>query len=177
MPLSLNSPRHPECPFCMIRCCPEKLPTPWRGTHFWQRLRGGGTKILWRLRGGWVRIFYGHFSRKVPPPPTRNSEQPLLPWIFIAVTTSSVPMVVMANIRPRESILRLYVHKVSHSKDKTHWMIVAHPLNVSDAELFVASQHCWVCFWFWQTNLRISLDSGILLIDHLLRFLYLVVCS
>ena len=48
MPLSLNSYRRPECPFRTIRpCCPEKLPTPWRGTHFWHR-----------LRRGWVPKFY-----------------------------------------------------------------------------------------------------------------------
>ena len=27
--------------------------------------------------GATVCVFYGHFSRKVPPPPTRNSEQSL----------------------------------------------------------------------------------------------------
>ena len=39
---------------------------------------GGGTKIVRRLRGGGVCVFYGHFSRKGPSPLTRNSEQSLI---------------------------------------------------------------------------------------------------
>ena len=47
-----------------------------------ETLRGGEYQNFTRTpRGVWV--FYGHFSRKVPPPPlTRNSEQSLS-WIFL----------------------------------------------------------------------------------------------
>ena len=78
------------CPFCAIppaaldapfaRFAPAALKSFWHpgGVPIFDRdSRGRGTKILRRLRGG-VCIFYRHFSRRGPSPPTRNSEQSLV---------------------------------------------------------------------------------------------------
>ena len=70
-PAALNAP--------FVRFTPAALKSfrhPGGGIHFWQRIWGRELKSYEGSKGG-VSIFYGHFSQKLPPPPTRNSEQSL----------------------------------------------------------------------------------------------------
>ena len=76
-----------KCPFHAIT--PTALDTPfarftpaalksfphpgWRGVPIFDRVsKRGWVPKLYRDSKGWVRIFYRHFSRKVPPPPQQE---------------------------------------------------------------------------------------------------------
>ena len=60
--------RRPWCPFRAIHpCCTDKLQAPWGAPIFDSHSEGGYQNFPATPRGG-VSVFYGHFSRKGPPP-------------------------------------------------------------------------------------------------------------